>query len=54
MDEIPPVNRSMLETTLLETPCTPPTIVLAKAAPGRVGMVRGVLVPCVDLGAETV
>jgi hypothetical protein len=54
-DVIPPVKRSTLDTTLLDTFCTPPTIEPAKAEPGSVGIVVVRPVPDeVDLGTDTV
>jgi hypothetical protein len=53
MDDTLPVNRSMLETTLLATFWKPDTMLPAKAAPGKVGMV-GALPPPPTLGADVV
>jgi len=50
-----PVKRSTLETTRLDRLSTPDTMVLAKAAPGSVGMVGArPASPVVVLGADTV
>jgi len=49
IDEMLLVKRSTLETTRLERPSKPPTMVLANAAPGSVGIVG---VPPVPLVAD--
>ena len=53
-DVILPVNRSRLETTLFDTFWKPPVIVLANAAPGRVGIAGTGRGPLVVLAGCTV